>query len=669
MSQNPFTVEPTSWETAPADGLDLSTPLGQCCHGSHLLGRESSFVLHGGGNTSVKDSRVDITGRAVDALFVKGSGWDLASIQPEGFTPLGMDRLHELLELDELSDQNMARELAAAKLDPAAPAPSVESLLHAFLPFRAVQHSHADVIVSLTNTADGERNVRDVFGDEVVVIPYVMPGFDLARMVRERWPEQYGSHMTGMVLLNHGLFTFADETRQAYERHMNLIARAQDWMNSKGATRAGGVRPASAPAAVEPARLGSLRKTISRAAGRPFIVGRHRGADVDEFIGRPDMADLATRGPITPDHVIRTKRLPMIGTDVATYVVDYEKYFDTNQHRSSQDLTMLDPAPRVILDTELGLLTAGKTANDVGIGEDIYRHTMQVLTAAEDHLGGYVALDQGEIFDVEYWDLEQAKLALAGSPPPLAGQVALVTGSASGIGRACATALLAQGAAVIGLDLNDTAAETFDGPSFCGVSCDVTDEDAVAAAVGVGVERFGGIDIVVVAAGVFPPSELVADLDPEQWRKTMAVNVDSVASLFRQVHPLLCESPVDARVVIIASKNAPAPGPGAAAYSASKAALTQLGRVSALEWASDGIRVNMVHPDAVFDTGLWSPELIEERAAKYDMTADEYKTRNLLGTEVTSATVADAVVALCGPAFVATTGAQVPIDGGSDRVI
>jgi rhamnose utilization protein RhaD (predicted bifunctional aldolase and dehydrogenase)/NAD(P)-dependent dehydrogenase (short-subunit alcohol dehydrogenase family) len=662
----------SEWESVESVDLDLATPLGACCHGSRLLGSDPTLVLHGGGNTSVKTQRQDISGEPIDALLVKGSGWDLGSIKPAGFAPLRMTRLKELLRLDAMTDEEMARELAASKLDPNAPQPSVEALLHAFLPFAAVQHSHADCIVGMTNTSAGEANAREIYGENVVVIPYVMPGFDLAKVVRDLWPQQAHSETTGMVLLNHGLFTFGASTREAYERHLTMIAQAQEWIEAhpEAANREDNVDPAvNCLGPVAPIELAELRRDVSGHAGRPMILSRHTEDDVASYVQRGDLADIATRGPLTPDHVIRTKRVAQIGTDVAAYANDYVGYFDTNQARKPAELEMLDPAPRIILDPSLGMLTIGTTAKAADIAADIYHHTIDVVTTSEDRLGGYVALPAADIFDVEYWDLEQAKLSREGSPPELAGQVALVTGAASGIGRACARELLARGAAVVGLDLSESVAETFAGPAYLGIQCDVSDAEAQAAAVHAGVERFGGLDIVIVAAGILGASQRLDQLDLDAWRKTMSVNVDSVASLFSVVGPLLAVSPTYGRVIMIGSKNVSAPGRGAAAYSASKAALTQLAKVAALEWADAGVRINSVHPDAVFDTGLWSDEILAERASNYGLTVEEYKTRNLLGTEVDSATVAAMVASMCGPAFAATTGAQIPIDGGNERVI
>ncbi len=640
-------------------------PLAECVYGSRLIGADPSMVLHGGGNSSVKTPFIDITGAQVEALWVKGSGWDMASIEEGGFAPLPLRRLHQLLELESLSDTAMMRELSAARLDPAAPQPSVESLLHALIPHRAVLHSHADAIVTLTNLADGVHRVREVLGYGVMIVPYVMPGFDLAREIRNMWPDG-GDDSDAMVLMNHGLFTYGSTTRDAYRGHLEVIGRATRWLDDHAPHLPAEGEPLGK---VDPVELARLRADISRAAGRPMISVRDRSAQVASFVEREDLASLATRGPLTPDHIIRTKRVPMVGRDVASYAEEYRHYYRRNLHRARGETTMLDPAPRVVVDPQIGMLTVGATAGAARIASDIYHHTMPTLIRSEDHLGGYQALSEGNLFEVEYWELEQAKLKRQGSSPELAGTAALVTGAASGIGRACAAELMRRGAAVAGLDLSPGVATTFDSASWLGVECDVTDPKAQSGAIEQAVERFGGIDIVVVCAGIFLGAGPIAGLDRSAWRKTMAVNVDAAADLLSQVHPFLALSPVGGRVVVVSTRNVPAPGPGAAAYSSSKAALTQLARVAALEWASDAIRVNTVNPDAVFDTGIWNEELLATRAAQYDMDVESYKRRNLLGTAVTSNHVAAVVAELAGDRFAATTGAQIPVDGGNERVI
>jgi NAD(P)-dependent dehydrogenase (short-subunit alcohol dehydrogenase family) len=329
---------------------------------------------------------------------------------------------------------------------------------------------------------------------------------------------------------------------------------------------------------------------------------------------------------------------------------------------------MLDPAPRVVLDQELGLLTAGRSASDARVVEDLYLHTIDIVERAE-RLERWIALPEGDVFDVEYWDLEQAKLGRGPSAGELAGEIVLITGAASGIGRACVSAFLDEGAAVVALDIDETVAGIRSDDAFVGLVCDVTDEQAAAAALETGARRFGGLDMLVLNAGIFPPSAPIGHLATEDWRRAMQVNVDANVALLREAMPLLASAPAGGRVVVNASKNVSAPGRGAAAYSASKAALTQLARVAALEWGELGIRVNVVHPNAVFDTGIWSEDVLARRAESYGVSVEDYRRMNVLRTEVTSADVARMVVAMCGPAFDKTTGAQVPVDGGNDRVI
>jgi NAD(P)-dependent dehydrogenase (short-subunit alcohol dehydrogenase family) len=469
-----------------------------------------------------------------------------------------------------------------------------------------------------------------------------------------------------MVLMNHGVFSFAHTAEESYELMIELVTMAEEYLEERGAFALDAASPAPSNDARRE-RVVALRRELSAAAGAPMIVSTVATPRTAAFLAHDDFAEHATRGPMTPDHVIRTKRIPMIGTDVAAYASEYQRYFERNASRSREPLTMLDSAPRVVLDRELGMLTIGRTGRDAAIARDVYLHTIDAIDRAR-ALDGWQALPEGDIFDVEYWELEQAKLRRQGSPPPFAGEIALVTGAASGIGRATAAAFRRAGAAVVGLDL-EAAIEEHTSDDFLGVRCDVTDDGAVAAAVGATVDHFGGLDLVVCNAGVFPPSAPIDTLSSEQWRTVMAVNVDANVTILRNAAPLLAAAPRGGRVVVNASKNVHAPGPGAAAYSASKASLTQLARVAALEWAGRGIRVNIVHPNAVFDTGIWDDTTLRSRAQSYGLSVDEYKRNNLLGVEVTSDDVARVIVALCSPEFAKTTGAQIPIDGGNERIV
>jgi NAD(P)-dependent dehydrogenase (short-subunit alcohol dehydrogenase family)/ribulose-5-phosphate 4-epimerase/fuculose-1-phosphate aldolase len=487
-----------------------------------------------------------------------------------------------------------------------------------------------------------------------------MPGFDLARVVADRFPKEAGPNTLGMILLNHGLFSFGDTARESYERMIELVSLAEAYLDSHGATNAAPREPILVPG-ITRAEIASLRRDVSEAAGHPMILTTHRGPREMAFVQRPDLRDLANEGVATPDHVIRTKRIPQIGPDVSAFQKEYEQYFQEHAARSKQPLQMLDPAPRVILDPEMGMVTTGKSAREASIAFDVYSQTIDIVEQAT-ALGGYRALPAADIFAVEYWDLEQAKLRRSGPEPVFAGEVALITGAASGIGKASAEAFLRRGAAVVGVDVDPKICDQFgERRDFHGVRGDITnveDIDRTLEALG---HAFGGLDMLVLNAGIFGASRRIEALSLAEWRTLMSVNLDANMTLKL--------APRRGRVVVIGSKNVPAPGPGAAAYSASKAALNQLARVAALEWGADGIRVNVVHPNAVFDTGIWTEEVLHTRAASYGMSVEQYRTNNVLRVEVTSRDVAEMVAEMCGPLFAKTTAAQVPIDGGNERVI
>ena len=649
------------------EAAEYKTDLGLRVYTSKLLGRDPSLVLHGGGNTSVKIREKNIVGEEEEILYVKGSGWDLETIAEAGFAPVRMAHLLKLAKLQVLSDSQMVNELKTQMTKASAPAPSVETILHASLPYKFVDHTHADAVISVTNTANGWERIQEIYGDDVVIVPYVMPGFDLARVCAEKFSAEKSDRTIGMVLMNHGIFSFGETAQESYERMIALVDRAEVYLQQKNAWE---ISPPASLIREREARLeiAKLRADVAQVAGFPVVLSSHTDEKSLAFAQREDVQIISQQGCATPDHVIRTKRLPLVGRDVNAYEEAYRAYFAEEAPKSVQPVTILDPAPRVILDRQLGLVTVGKSAKEAKIVADIYEHTMEIIQRSQ-LLGGYQALPASDIFAVEYWELEQAKLKKSGSAPAFTGEIALVTGAASGIGKACVDSLLKRGAAVVGLDINPAIEKFYDRPDFVGVTCDVGDETAIANSLDRAVKAFGGLDILILNAGIFPSGCRIENLDTATWQKVMHINLDANLVLMRECYPLLKLAPNGGRVVAIGSKNVPAPGPAAAAYSASKAALTQLMRVAALEWSSDRIRINTLHPNAVFDTGIWTEDVLTSRAKHYGLTVEEYKTNNLLKVEVTSHHVAELAAEMCGALFACTTASQVPIDGGNDRVI
>lgn len=625
------------------------------------MGADRTLVLGGGGNASVKTVVTDITDATAAVLFVKASGCDLETITADGFAPLRLDQVRRLLPPVSVPADELRNELRCALMDADATDPSVETLVHALLPDAVVLHSHADAVLALSNRVNGAAVVRELLGSLCVVVDYAMPGPELVTACDTAWRERRGDEI-GLVVLGHGLFTVGETPDQAWQRHQQVCAAAQ----------AAREHPATATPeplpAVDSAELAVFRKALCEQLGHAVVVRRSADEQIAAFVADPAMLAATAAGPLTPDHVTWTKPFALVGRDLEGYRAAYDAYFAAQQNRTGAAVVMLDDTPRVILDPKWGMLTVGRTAREAETTAEIYRHTMAIM-AENVAQGGYRPAGLDHVFDLEYWSYQQQKLTRLTQDAELAGQVALVTGAASGIGRGCTKALLDAGACVVGWDLSDTVLDAFDGPNYLGLQVDVTDPSAVAQALARQMEVFGGMDMLVVAAGVFPTSANLGELTAAAWRRTMSVNVDAVMELYGQSMPLLTSGFPYGRVVLIASKNVAAPGPGAAAYSSSKAAVTQLTRVAALEWASAGVRVNMIHPDAVFDTGLWTPELLAARAEHYGMSVDDYKRRNLLRTEITSADVGLLTREMCTASFACVTGAQVPIDGGNERVI
>lgn len=663
---------------------------------SRLIGRDPSLVMHGGGNTSVKGAWRNILGEEVPAIFVKGSGWNLDSIEPPGFPGLDLEYLKKLRALDALSDEEMVNQLRTHMFDASGPNPSVETLLHAFLPHKVIDHSHADAILALTNRPDGEALIRELYGERVGIVPYVMPGFALAKICAEVF--ESNPEVEGLVLLKHGLFSFGDDARQSYERHVSLVSAAENWL-SKHQSR--GLTPrfdAPADAATLCAKVAPvLRGLLAEATGEPDVpykrmVLEWRATDeILDFVNAAELETLVLTGPLTPDHVIRTKALPLVIAEpdfddieeqlnqaVTAYRRAYNDYFDRMVGQKNVERVRLDDFPRVVLIPGVGMLAWGGSKKDARIAADIYEHTIRVKALVH-ATGEYEALPEADLFDVEYWSLEQAKLkAGAQRAAPLKGQIAVVTGAAGAIGSAVAECLIEAGAHVVLSDIHaeklsetcEYLGERYGKDARRGVVSDVTDEHSVSALFDEVARLYGGADIIVPNAGV-AHSRPLDELESADWQRVLDVNLTGYFHVMREAARLLKEQGTGGNIVAIGSKNTMAPGAEFGAYSASKAAGHQLAKVAALELAKEGVRVNVIAPDAVFGdernpSGLWDevgPDRAKAHGIDFAMLEEHYRNRNLLRARVTGRHVGNAVV-FFATNRTPTTGATLPVDGG-----
>ena len=644
----------------------LKSDLDLRVYSSNLLGQEPSLVLHGGGNTSVKINEKNILGKNEEIIYIKGSGWDLVSIKKEGFSPVRLDYVAKLAELSSLSDPQMVNELLTQLKNASAPNPSVETILHAILPYKYVDHTHADSVVTISNTPNGKNLLQEIYGDKVIIIPYVMPGFDLAKLVNDYYQKYASSKTEGIVLMNHGIFSFGETAKQSYTRMIDLVTLAEDYLKINNSWILDFPKKSKKSFnSIEFAKLRNRLSISSRGALLMHMVDSDKGY---YFANLPNITDLAKRGPLTPDHVIRTKRIPMVGRDIENYVTEYTEYFNEFEPAAKERKTMIDPTPRVILDRDFGLCAVGKNMTEVNIISDIYNHTIDAILKAE-KLQSWQTLPQKDIFDLEYWDLEQAKLRKNISKLEFEGEVVVITGAASGIGKSCVEKFLEMGSAVVGIDINKNVLQISQHSNYLGIVADITSEININDAFNDAVKKFGGVDMLVLNAGIFPEGKNISDINLAEWKKVFDINLNANFSILKIAYDYLKLAPKYGRIVIVGSKNVPAPGPGASAYSSSKAALNQLMRVLSMEWGKDKIRINSVHPNAVFDTGIWTEDVINNRARHYNISVEEYKTNNILKEEVLSLDVANLICSMCGENFSKTTSSQVPIDGGNDRVI
>ena len=665
------------WSETPADLIE------QIVLQSRLVGMEEDLVLWGGGNNSIKSRSTDLLGRPVDVMYIKSSGSDMKTIVPKQFPAVRLDYIAPLRTRSaDMSDQEMVDYLARCLIDPSSARPSIETLLHAFIPFAAVLHTHADAILALTNNRGREKTVRQCFGDSVITVPYRRPGFRLSRDVADAFDRAPSA--AGLILMNHGLITWGDTIKEAYDRHIELVTKAEEFVavpsprvRGEGARSADEGRPLTRPSAtLSPLSRGEgavkLRGALSRE--RSVILEFDDSPGTLAFVNRDDLARITQIGAATPDHLLYTKRFPMIldGDDaLRKHVARYTEWY--RAHPS--EFAMLDPNPRVILVPGTGMFTAGKDARAARIVRDIYRHTMRIITAAE-QAGGYETLNDADAFHAEYWPLELYKLTLLPKEKELAGKIAIVTGAASGIGRAIAERFAAEGAHVVVTDIDEKlATEVANGivekngmRRAIALRLDVSSEADVESTFEQTVTAYGGVDIVVSNAGISSFGSLDV-LPAAEWDRSFAVNARGHFLVARAAMRVMKLQGTGGSIVFNASKNVTAPGKEFGAYSVSKAAEAQLCRIVALEGGEFGIRANMLNPDAIFGgSRFWSDEMREMRAQNYGIAADKlpdyYRNRTLLKVQVTADDVAEAALFLAGPRSAKTTGAMLPVDGG-----
>lgn len=636
-------------------------------YSSRIIGQNPDLVMHGGGNTSMKQTLTDVYGDALPVIHIKGSGWDLGNIQAAGMPGVRMDALLQLRRLDALSDEDMVNIQRSALIDSSAPNPSVETLLHAWLPHKYVDHTHATPFLALADLPEVTAITREIFGDRLALVPYLMPGFGLAKKAAEVWDAH--PDCEGLLLVNHGHFAWGPDAKSSYNRLISHTNEVEDWFAQR--------RPGplySVPAM--PADVAALLPILRAAVGGKTLPVLDIRPDTDGFLERPDVPELALRGVATPDHVIRTKGHPLwldratlaggkpaIDAAVADYAARYITYFTEQNARCGGTKTQLAPMPGLIWAQGIGIIGVGADAAAARIAADIGLQTIRVMTDAQ-AVGRFTPINAADMFDCEYWSLEQAKLG-KGTPPPFRGQIVLVTGGAGAIGLATAWAFAAQGAAVFLVDRDPDAlakALTALGGDHGGMAIDITTPGAASEAVNACVRRFGGLDILVSNAGAAMQGA-VATLPDATLRASFELNffahhafAQAAIAVFR------AQANHAGQLLFNVSKQAVNPGKGFAAYGLPKATTMFLLRQLALELGAEGVRVNGINADRI-RSGLLNDEMISARAAARKVDETTYMAGNLLGAEVEARHVADAFVMLANSER--TTAHVMTVDGGN----
>ncbi len=657
---------------------------------SNLLGGDLAVTNFGGGNTSAKIEEADpVTGEKATVLWVKGSGGDLGTIGETGFARLWLARLARLEErfagpADEDALVGLYPYCAAG---PGGPDPSIDTPLHAFLPFAHVDHVHPDAVIALAASSGGEAAVAEIFAGEVGWTPWLRPGMELALRLRDL--VRRNDRLKGVVMAGHGLISWGATSHDCYANTLEIIRRAGEWLNLRldGRPAFGGSVRATPSARERAARAADLAPRLRLQAGEAprRIIHFDDAPEVREFVDSADLERLAATGSSCPDHFLRTKIRPLAldpkaldGPDYLTgafaaYRADYQAYYE--RCRAPDGPAMRDASPAVVLVPGLGLFTLGASAAAARIAGEFYRNAINVMRGAE-AIGAYQGLAEKDAFSIEYWALEEAKLLRLPPAPPLAGRIALITGAAGGIGRACAARLLTEGACVVLADIDEPAlaaagdelAAEFGADRLRTCAMDVTSEDQVAAGLALTARTYGGLDILVANAGIASAAP-IEQTTLELWRRNHSVLVEGYFLAARAAFPML--RMFGGSIVFVGSKNALVASPNASAYGSAKAAALHLARCLALEGAADGVRVNVVNPDAVIrGSRIWQGDWRAERASAHGVAPGEeleahYRERSLLKREVLPEDVAEAVLFLASERAAKSTGNILNVDAGA----
>jgi rhamnose utilization protein RhaD (predicted bifunctional aldolase and dehydrogenase)/NAD(P)-dependent dehydrogenase (short-subunit alcohol dehydrogenase family) len=648
---------------------------------TRLLGQDPKLVLHGGGNTSVKLRLADLMGDEVDVLCVKGSGWDMGQIEPPGLPAVRLEPLRRLRARKALSDEEMVAVQRANLIDPMAPNPSVETLLHAFVPHLFVDHTHATAVLSLIDQPDGEARSADLYNGRMGIVPYIMPGFALAKKAAEVF--EATPRAEGLILHKHGIFTFGASAREAYERMIEMVTLAEGYLRrGRRSVFATAQLPqrVSPIARVAPVVRGACSQPDAKVAGayRRLVLDFRSNATILNYVGGAEVMRYSQAGVVTPDHTIRTKNWPLVvpapqdgqendfrqsvRTAVAEFATRYRAYFERNNARCNGAKRMLDPLPRVVLVPALGLFGLGRSKKDAGVAADLAEAAIEAITSAE-AVGRFESISEADMFDVEYWSLEQAKL---GKEPekPLAGQIVAITGAGGAIGSATAKAFAAAGAEVALLDVDEPAARAHAdrlGGRAIAVACDVTDSASVTAAFAKVAETFGGVDIVISNAGAAWQGR-IGDVDEAVLRQSFELNFYGHQRVAQAAVKIMLAQGTGGCLLFNVSKQAVNPGPNFGPYGLPKAATLFLVRQYALDYGADGIRANAVNADRI-RSGLLTDAMIAARSKSRGVSEQEYMSGNLLGREVTADDVAQAFLAQA--LALKTTADVTTVDGGN----